>query len=270
MIKPHKINYLRFIAIAIILIAPSQFFTHDSFAINHWQSKTPEKPSQDLAYAKQILLQYHLDSANIDSSIEIISETLSNDPDNLEALLLLSRAWLTYGYAKAPTKKEMIRVFENGKSAAQKAIALDPNNPDTQFYYVANLASLGDTKGVFRSLFMLGEIREKLDLILELDPNHTYGLAMYGALYQHLPSFVGGDLFISEIYLRRALSIDPHLTTAKLYLGMNLMKQEKYEEARSILIEFLQEKTPTFYADWYINRRFAMRLISDINDTDNN
>jgi tetratricopeptide (TPR) repeat protein len=215
--------------------------------------------------AWEVLAGYHLDASNIDKTIELLEENLEKDPDNIEALLLLSRAWITYGYVKARTRDDLIRVFENGMQAAEKAVELDPDNPDAHFFYVASLASLGDTKGIFNSLFMLPEVRRELDLILELDPNNGNALAMQGALFYYLPGILGGDLQISEIYIRRSLSIDPHQSSAKLYLAMNLRKQKRYQEALEELIELVNDKEPTFYPDWYINRQYAVRMISSIN-----
>jgi|GEM_PF-330870 len=223
-------------------------------------------PSQEgLDCAWEALALYYRDPSNIDKAIDMVEEKLSREPDNMEALLLLSRAWLTYGYVKARSKEDLIRVFENGTSAAEKAVEIAPRNPDAHFYYVANLASLGDTKGLFNSLFMLPEVRRELDLILELNPNHENALAMQGALFYYLPGILGGDMRISEIYIRRALSVDPHLSSAKLYLAMNLRKQKRYGEALTELRELVKEKDPTFYPDWHLNRRYALKMISGIN-----
>lgn len=221
-------------------------------------------PVYNLNDAVSILENYHRDSTCIDRSIEVLEVMIKKQPDNVEAINFLSRVWLTYGYAKAKTKEDMIMAFGNGVEAAQKAIEIAPNNPDSHFFYVANLASLGDVKGVFNSLFMLPEIRRELDIILELDPNHSYGLAMNGALYSYLPGILGGDTEIADIYIRRAIRLKPHVSSTKLYLARNLRKQKKYDEAIEVLHELVNDKEPAFYPDWYLNRRYAMYLMSQI------
>jgi len=216
-----------------------------------------------------ILENYHQDSSCIDRSIEVLEIMIKKQPDNVEAINFLSRVWLTYGYAKARTKEDMIMAFGNGVEAAQKALAIAPENPDSHFFYVANLASLGDVKGVFNSLFMLPEIRRELEIILDLDPNHSYGLAMNGALYSYLPGILGGDTEIADIYIRRAIRLEPHVSSTKLYLARNLRKQKKYDEAIEVLHELVNDKDPSFYPDWYLNRRYAMYLISKIRQEKN-
>jgi tetratricopeptide (TPR) repeat protein len=220
------------------------------------------QPTLDNAW--KVFSTYHKNPGNIDETVAITEEILKRDPDNVQALIFLSRVWLTYGYVKARTKDELIRVFENGKNAAEKAIEIEPGNADAHFFYVANLASLGDTKGLFNSLFMLPEVRRELETVLEIDPNHVNGLAMTGALYLYLPSMLGGDLHISEVYLKRSISLDPHVSSAGLYLALNLKKQKKYEEALGVLRGILDDKNPSFYPDWFENKKYAYMMMRAI------
>ncbi|MGH7849754.1 MAG: tetratricopeptide repeat protein [Thermodesulfobacteriota bacterium] len=217
-----------------------------------------------LENAREIFGVYNEDPGKIDEAIALTEGLLKRDPGNVTALVFLSRVWLTYGYVKARSKEELIRVFENGKNAAEKAIGIEPGNADAHFFYVANLASLGDTKGLFNSLFMLPEVRRELETVLELDPNHVNGLAMTGALYLYLPSMLGGDLHISEVYLKRSVSLDPHVSSAGLYLAANLKRQKKYDEALEVLNGILNDRNPSFYPDWVENRKYAYMMIRGI------
>ncbi|MEW6143881.1 MAG: hypothetical protein AB1598_02570 [Thermodesulfobacteriota bacterium] len=221
-------------------------------------------PAPALENAWEVFGAYHEDTGNIDEAVSITEEILRRDPSNVPALVFLSRVWLTYGYVKARTKDELIRVFENGKDAAEKAIEIDSGNADAHFFYVANLASLGDTKGLFNSLFMLPEVRRELETVLEIDPNHVNGLAMTGALYLYLPSMLGGDLHISEVYLKRSISLDPHVSSAGLYLALNLKKQKRYDEALEVLRGIINDRNPSFYPDWFENRKYAYLMMRAI------
>jgi tetratricopeptide (TPR) repeat protein len=223
-----------------------------------------EQRENNLEEAKNVYFDYYKDSKNLDRSIGILEEILEKDPENLEALLLLSRVWLTYGYAKASNNDEKSTAFKNGFEAARRALEIAPDDPDAHFYHVANLGSWAETRGVIRSLFLLPKIRGGIEKILELDPKHVYGLAMYGLLYYSLPGFLGGDLRLSEIYLKRAIGIDPHMSTLKIHLAKTLIKQRKYDEAKDTLREIIEEKNPTFYADWYLNRKVAARMMVNI------
>jgi tetratricopeptide (TPR) repeat protein len=250
------------------LILTLLFLTHTGIAESVGKSALDGQKDIEtkLEEARRVYFDYYKDSMNLDRSIGILEEVIKRDPDNIDALLFLSRVWLTYGYAKAPNDKEKIRVFKNGFEAAKRAIELDPENADSHFLYVANLGSWAETNGVLRSLFLLPKIRREIERTLELNPNHVYGLAMYGLLYYALPGFMGGDLHISEVYLRRAISIDPHLTTLKIHLAKTLIKQKKYDEAKKTLKEIIEEKNPTVYADWYLNKEMAEKMIARIEE----
>jgi len=258
----NKAYALSFLLILCFLLTAGS--SNSEVSKNNPGNKSVKLP--DLSDARSILLNYHRDSQNIDRSIEILEGILIQQPENIEVLNFLSRVWLTYGYAKARTRDDMVIAFDNGVKVAKKALKVAPNNADAHFFYVANLASLGDAKGMFSSLFMLAEIRRELDLILELDPNHAYALGMNGALYLFLPGILGGDIQISEIYMRRALSLNPHISSAKFYLALNLKKQKRFDEAIEVLHDLVNDKEPSFYPDWYLNRKYAIVLISKIRE----
>lgn len=260
--KPYVLRVFGLVLIAV-------FFTVSNSLANSAPGPEPESiaeadASKKLQEAWTLLSDYYKKPGNIDESIKIAEGVLQADPGNVDALLFLSRAWLTYGYIEAGTKDELIRAFENGMKEGEKAVKIAPDNPDAHFFYVANLASLGDTKGLFNSLFMLPEVRRELDTILKLDPNHPEGLAMNGALYFYLPGLLGGDLHISEIYLKRSLGVDPHLSSARLYLAANYIKQKRFDEAMEQLRLLVEDKKPSFYPDWHENRKYALNMMRSI------
>jgi tetratricopeptide (TPR) repeat protein len=255
---------ISFIVLSVLIFKPASTPTLIASSSEISTQKSGEEIKARLEEAKKTYSNYYKDSMNLDRSISMLKEILEKDPKNVEAMILLSRVWLTYGYVRAPNDEEKIRVFKNGMNVAKRAVKLSPKNPDAHFFYVANLGSRGETEGILKSLFLVPEIRSELELILELDPNHIYGLGMTGLLYYTLPSFVGGDLAISEIYLRKAMRLDPNLTIVKIHLAKTLIKQDKYDEATIILKEVIEEDNPSDYADWHINKKIARNLLSKI------
>jgi tetratricopeptide (TPR) repeat protein len=253
------------ILLCLALLFPARDANCEGSSLNaSANTSAGEGVTDPLARAREVFGSYNEDPDNIDKAIALTEEDLKRDPSDVPALLLLSREWLTYGYVKARAREDLIRVFENGKNAAGKAIEIEPGNADAHFFYVANLASLGDAKGLFNSLFMLPEVRRELETVLELDPNHANGLAMTGALYLYLPTILGGDLHISEVYLKRSVSVDPHVSSAGLYLAANLKRQKKYDEALDVLYCVLGDRNPSFYPDWVENRKYAYMMIRGI------
>jgi len=217
-----------------------------------------------LEYAKKVFYEYHRDPKNFERAISLTNSILASDPDNIEALIFLSRIWLTYGHYLDGKSPEKWRRFEKGSEIAKKAIELNHSNPDSYFYYVANEASLAKSKGMFGSLLLISKLKGGLEKVLELDPNYTEAIAMKGAILSSIPGILGGNVKESEILIRKALLLDPKLTSTKIFLAKNLYKQKLYTEARSFLIEILDETNPRVEADWYLNRRVAIRMIQKI------
>ncbi len=233
------------------------YFSNNIYSKDLVSIPSNEDANASLEKARAVFLNYHKDSMNLDRSMEILEKILDNNPKDVEALIFLSRIWLTYGYAKAPNREERIKAYKNGEEIAKRAVGLEPKNPHAHFFYVANLASLGNTQGIIKSLFMLPRVRREIDTVLELDPDHAYGLAIQGTLFTYLPGILGGDLKLGESYLRMSVRQDPRTSSTKIYLGRNLMKQKRYDDAIEVFKEIIDEKNPKLYADWYLNRRWA-------------
>jgi tetratricopeptide (TPR) repeat protein len=229
------------------------------------QCSSNEKDELSVKGAEKIYLSYYEDFGNLDRAIDNLNKILEQNPKDVEAMTLLSRVWLTYGDVAAKDKNEKLRAYENGRDIAKKAMELSPKNPDAHFWYTANMGRWGQTRGVLKSLFLVSQVKEQLNLILALDPNYVPALEVYGVLYYELPGFLGGNLEMSEKYIRQAIKLDPHLTVARVDLARVLIKRKKYEEARGGLNGVLEEKEPKLYADWYVkDKKDAAELMADI------
>lgn len=228
-------------------------------------SNESDKYELSVKDAEKIYLSYYEDFGNLGRTIDKLNKTIELNPKDIEAMTLLSRVWLTYGDVAAKNKDEKLRDYEKGRDVAKKAMELNPKNPGPHFWYMANMGRWGQTRGVLKSFFLVSQVKEQLNLILALDPEYVPALDAYGVLYYQLPGFLGGDLKLSERYIRQAIELDPHLTVARVDLAKVLIKRKQYEEARSELNGVLEEKEPKLYADWYVkDRRDAAELIADI------
>src|SRR3989337_4128845 len=76
--------------------------------IESYTSLTKEEINTKLEEGKTIYFDYYKDSINLDRSIKILDQILEVDPKNLQAMIFLSRVWLTYGYEKALNAGERI------------------------------------------------------------------------------------------------------------------------------------------------------------------
>lgn len=259
-------NLFRSFIIFTALIILSAPFTYASDTENE-KTSIQQVKINTLQHAQNIFFEYHNDESSFSKAMDILNEELAINPNNCDALVLLSRIWLTYGhYIQDNSSEEKWNRFKTGSEIAKKAIKADSSNPDAYFYYVANEASLAKSKGVFGSFFLVKKIKKNIAKTLELNPNHTETIAMKGALLNSIPGIMGGDVKEAEKLIRQALVLDPHLTSTKIFLAKNLFKQEQYEEAKAVLNEVLEETNPTVLADWHLNKRSALMWLKKINE----
>lgn len=210
------------------------------------------------------ITSFNEDPSRIDRARDSLEREVARTP-SLDALLLLAWAHLLWADYRAQNVDARIASYERGRDVAQRAIAMAPRNPDAHFWYAANLGRWAITKGRLQAAFTLSTLKQEIQTILELDPDSVPGLTLAGSFYFETPSLLGGDVPRAEGYLRRALSIDPHFTRARLDLARCLIQQGRYEEARRELRTVIEERQPSYIADWVMRHRpTAEHLMAEI------
>jgi len=214
--------------------------------------------------AWRLLSTFHEDRARLDRARDLLEGEVAQTP-TLEALLLLSWVHLTWADYRATTTEAKLASYERGRDVAKRAIELAPRSPDAHLWYAANLGRWAIAKGKLRAAFLLSTLRQEIQTILELDPDHVPGLALAGSFYLETPGMFGGDVPRAEGYLRKALTLDPHFTRARIELARCLIEQSRYDEAREQLQQVIDERQPSYKADWVARHRpTAERLLAEI------
>ena len=70
----------------------------------------------------------------------------------------------------------------------------------------------------FGTFGAVDRLRREIDVTLALAPDDAEALAAKGVLLMKLPHWLGGDHREAELWLRRALAVDPLNATARAYL----------------------------------------------------
>jgi tetratricopeptide (TPR) repeat protein len=210
------------------------------------------------------LTTFHEDPSRIDRARDLLESEVARTP-SLEALILLAWAHLLWADYRAPDVDAKLASYERGRDVAKRAIEMAPRSPEAHLWYAANLGRWALTKGKLRAAFLLSTLRQEIQTILELDPNHVPGLALAGSFYLETPGWFGGDVPRAEGYLRRALSLDPHFTRARVELARCLIEERRYDEARQQLRGVIDERQPSYVADWVLRHKpTAERLLAEI------
>ena len=88
------------------------------------------------------------------------------------------------------------------------------------------------------ALALVDEIKIDMNKLLTLDPKYQ-GAGAYrvlGRVYTQVPTLLGGDREKAEKYLRQAVDMAPWFLINQLYLADLCYKQERFDEARNILV----------------------------------
>jgi len=221
-------------------------------------------PSGAVLDAWKNVTTFHEDLSRIDRARDMLENEVARAP-SLEALLLLAWAHLIWADYRAPSVDAKLASYERGRDVAKRAIDMAPRSPEAHLWYAANLGRWAITKGKLRAAFLLSTLKQEINTILELDPNHVPGLALAGSFYLETPALFGGDVPRAEGYLRRALSLDPHFTRARVELARCLIAEGRYDEARQQLTGVIDERQPSYVADWVMKHKpTAERLLAQI------
>lgn len=213
--------------------------------------------------ARAALATYHEDVARLDRARGGLEKFLKTD-SRVEGMILLSRIYFQWGDVRASDDSERLAAYDRGRELGKRAVELAPKSPEAHFWYAVNTAKWGQTKGAIRSLFLLPTLREEIDIILTLAPEHPGALQLAGSVELGLP---WGDLDKAEANFRKGLKIDPHYTSVRVDLARLLIKRGKYPEARRELQRVLNEKEPRFLADWTVKHtKRARELLDAIKD----
>ena len=119
-------------------------------------------------------------------------EKASGNSDMAELYWRLARAILNLGDEAEKNGSGpdiLLKIFEEGKSYASRAIELDPGNHLGYFWKSANIGRWGQIKGVLNALMQADEMRDLLETAVTLKPDHAVSFYVLGQLYEQVPGF---------------------------------------------------------------------------------
>ncbi|MET0213695.1 MAG: TRAP transporter TatT component family protein, partial [Vicinamibacterales bacterium] len=148
---------------------------------------------------------------------------LQRNPKDFEAAWKLARAeyWLG-GHAPEADRKTLL---ENGIEAGEAAATIAPDRPEGHFWMAANMGALAESFGLRAGLKYRKPVRERLELVLKIDPAFQQGSAdrALGRWYFKVPGLFGGSNRKSEEHLRKSLTYNPDSSSSHFFLAETLI-----------------------------------------------
>lgn len=187
------------------------------------QQLLAKKPTGDLEAYELYLKGLYLKERDGPRAREFFERAIERDPQFAAAWAAIADTWLLRGRFTDTNPREF---FENARSAAEKAIALDPDLADG---HVALAAVYGDY------LWRWDDAEREYERALALNPNHANAHAWYAALSVFRRKF---DRALEHSH--RAEEIDPLSQLVLVNRGMCLRFSGRNEEAIRSLEETLR------------------------------
>jgi tetratricopeptide (TPR) repeat protein len=184
-----------------------------------------------------------------------LHKVLRLEPSNVEALAKLSRAYIDMGDSipeSSPEWRERrMREYRQAESYARQAIKADADSTWGYFYVAASLGTMAGLLPVARQIEMAEEIRSATEKAIALDPQNGFAYHIYGVWHRRMAE-IGetqrvvaslwygrappkGDLEKSVEFLKKAVSLNPHIIVSRLELARSLAAKEEWSAARAQL-----------------------------------
>jgi tetratricopeptide (TPR) repeat protein len=209
----------------------------------------PPVPPETIAEA-ETLLRERKDLAKLREAKAILMRARKENAKNFEVEWRLAK----YNYflgRHTDDEKEREDAFEAGRLAAKNAVQMEPGKPDGHFWYGANLGEQA-SRSPLTGVKSLGDIREKMNKVIELKPDYELASA-YDVLAQlELGSrLLGGKPEKAVEYLEKAIEIEKNNGDVRIHMAEALLALKKPAEAKKHLDHVLQMKPHPEYLPEY-------------------
>lgn len=246
-------------------------------AAKFWAMKAAEKAVQTLLLASVLLvparaedyaeldrLYFHRhQGTNLEQTISRLEAILKESPDDPKALWRLGRSLARLG-ERFEKKKEKLPVYERAEKHLRRAAELAPNDPDAQFWLGVDLGRIGQTRGLLKSLFLVGPIKRQMQATLKLDPNHGGAHHVLGEILWQLPGFAGGNKKKALEEFEAAVRLSPNYTANHGTLAEAYLHFKRVDDARKVLEAVAAVKEPADPAEYPDNLKDAQSLLEKL------
>ncbi len=167
-------------------------------------------------------------AAAVEASASPTRASLPDQPGNVGAAathakglreLKLADDFLRAGERESADPKAQERLYRQARAHAETAVELLPNEAEAHFLLFGTTGRLAQLQGLTVAAMQLVSLNNRLDRVLELEPNHANGLAARGGMLVKLPRLLGGDVDEGLGYLERAVKLDPDGVGKRLELA---------------------------------------------------
>lgn len=197
---------------------------------------------QSLEKVDGLYLHRHQGS-NLEESSAQLEAMLAKDPNDAAALWRLGRNETRLGERRT-SKKERLAFFEKAQVHLKKAVALKPGNAEAHFFLGMAMGRYGQTRGIMKSLFILGPMRKEMAAVLKINPKHGGAHHVLGEMALQVPRLAGGSKKEAVEHLELAAGLEPNRSVHYLALAKAYLAVGDKDKAKTALLRIQAIKTP--------------------------
>jgi len=209
------------------------------------------------------LFKQREDVAKLREAVDVLAKSRNWKEPNFDVEWQFAK--FSYFLGKQTTdQKEADKIFSAGHDAGVTAARSEPNRPEGYFWQGANLGEMARMDPMITGVKSVGEIRETMNKVLEIDPGYQNSSA-YDALAQiELETrFTGGSSQKAAELIETALKTEKDNTNLHLHLAMAYLQLGKNAEAKKHLEQILQMKpNPDFAIEYRECAEKAKKLLA--------
>jgi len=205
--------------------------------------------------------------------IDAYEKALQIKPDNQEILSRLSIGyyWLGNLHPDDDFKKFRKESYQKGMNYAKSLTKINPKSAPGIFWDATNNASYCKEKGFLKSAMNVGEIKDQVDQVIEIDKYYYRGgpQRLLARIYWGTPRFFrkrGEGLKDGANLLNDALSKYPNFTLTYIFLGDIYWKMGEKEKAKQTfekVFSIPQNAIPEFSAENRRDRKTAKKKLRE-------
>ena len=228
------------------------------------EAAAPAAPADLLARA-DAQYEKRADPAAAALAVDLYQKTVATVPGNYTAWWHLARACWWLG-DHVPREKRL-SIFDLGKAAGEKAVALQPQGRDGHYWLGVCLGRISEERGVLNGLFLVGPIAEQMEAVLAINPRDAEAMHVLSILYRKAPGWPlsRGDLQKSLALAREAVALRPDLVNTHVGLALALLALNgKAEAKKELQLALTLPEPPEYQPETADDKQEAKTLLGQL------
>jgi len=173
----------------------------------------------------------------------LLDELEKAEPARYDLRWRRARAYQALGDA-APKNAEKLELFDRAIESGKKAIEIEPNRVEGQYWLGVSFGGYGEAKGMLKALSMIDDIRREMNAVIKIDAKYEDASAylVLGRIDFELPGLFGGNAKRAIDEYEQGLKLAPGNAVMKLYLSDSYLDAGRKDEAKNLLEELIALK----------------------------